>query len=96
MAPKSPIVPGLFTFGLESAGLNEDISLDELCPCIRRFQRGKSPGIDGIVANMIKDGGDLVMDSCCGWSTACLSATSLNICLLALSLQSTSLLTSLM
>ncbi len=59
MAPKPPTAPGVFTFGLESACLNEDISLDELCPCIKCLH-GKSPGIDGIVADMIKDGGDLV------------------------------------
>ncbi len=71
MAPKPPTVPGVFTFGLESACLNEDISLDELCPCIKCLQRGKSPGIDGIVANMFKDGGDLV-NGCLLWLVNCM------------------------
>ena len=40
-----------------------DITVEELQICIKRLQRGKSPGIDGICAGMIKDGGEL-MHSC--------------------------------
>ncbi len=66
-APKPPAASGVFTFGLESACLNEkNITHDELCSCIKRLQCGKSPGIDGIVADMIKDGGDLVKE-CLLW-----------------------------
>jgi hypothetical protein len=65
-ATEPPTAPGVSTPGLESACLNEDITLDELCSCIKRLQRGQSPGIDGIVADMIKDGGDLVKE-CLLW-----------------------------
>ena len=51
--------PGVSAPGLKSARSNEDITLDELCSCIKRLQRGKSPSTDGIVADMIKDGGGL-------------------------------------
>ena len=44
---------------------------------------GKSPGIDGILADMIKDGGDLVQQ-CLLWLFNCMlaSGTSRNVCLL--------------
>ncbi len=37
-----------------------DITADELHACIKKLKRGKSPGIDGVCAEMIKDGGDLL------------------------------------
>ena len=45
--------------------LNKDITIEELCSCIKRLKRGKSPGIDGILPDMImiKDGGELVKQS---------------------------------
>ncbi len=43
--------------------LNKDITIDELSSCIKRLKRGKSPGIDGILPDMIKDGGELVKQS---------------------------------
>ena len=43
--------------------LNKDITVEELCSCIKRLKRGKSPGIDGILPDMIKDGGELVKQS---------------------------------
>ena len=43
--------------------LNKDITTEELCTCIKRLKRGKSPGIDGILRDMIKDGGELVKQS---------------------------------
>ncbi len=57
MAPKPPTAPGALTPGLKSACLSEGTTLDELCPCIMSLQRGKSLGIDGTGADMIKDGG---------------------------------------
>ena len=65
-APKLPTTPGVCTLGLESVCLNDDITLDELCSCIKRLQRGKIPDIDGVVADMTKDGGDLV-NECLLW-----------------------------
>ena len=81
-APKRPAVPGVSTHDSGDARLNEHINFDELCSCIKRLKRGKSPGIDGIVADMIKDDGDLVKQNY-GCSTACLLVTSLNVCLLS-------------
>ena len=45
--------------------LNVDVTADELhtCTCIKRFKRGKIPGIDGGLAQMIKEGADL-LESC--------------------------------
>ena len=53
MAPKPPTAPGILTPGLKNACLNAGITLDDLCSCIKRLQHGKSPGIDGIVADMM-------------------------------------------
>ena len=44
--------------------LNKDITLDELCSCINRLKRGKSRGMDGVLPDMIKDGGELVKQIC--------------------------------
>ena len=43
-----------------SSAFNVDISIDELHDCIKRLKRSKSPGIDGVLAEMITDGGDLL------------------------------------
>ena len=47
--------------------LDVDVTADELLTCIKRTKRGKGPGlglgIDGILAEMIKDGDDL-LESC--------------------------------
>ena len=37
-----------------------DITADELQDCIKRPQRGKGPGIDGVCAGMIKDSSELL------------------------------------
>ena len=42
---------------------NVDVTADELHACSKRLKHGKSPGIDGILAEMIKGGGDLLQ--CC-------------------------------
>lgn len=54
--------------------MNKDISLDELSFCIKRLKRGKSPGNDGILADMLKDGGDLVQE-CLLWLFNCMLAS---------------------
>ncbi|KAL3146627.1 hypothetical protein ABBQ32_000858 [Trebouxia sp. C0010 RCD-2024] len=53
-APTRPVAPGVPTPDLNNACLNGDITLDELSACIKRLKRGKSPGIDGVTADMIK------------------------------------------
>ena len=40
--------------------MNQGITADELSQCIKRLKRCKSPGNDGILADMIKDGGDFM------------------------------------
>ena len=44
----------------DDACMYSNITATELHDCIRKLQRGKSPGIDGVCAGMIKDGGDLL------------------------------------
>ena len=61
-APKRPVAPGVSTPGLDIACLNVDTTLDKLPACIKRLKHGKSPGIDGILADMIKDDGDLLKE----------------------------------
>ena len=61
-APTRPATSGVSTPNSDDA-LNKDITIDELCSCIKQLKRGKSPGIDGILPDMIKDGGELVKQS---------------------------------
>ena len=65
--------------------------LDELSSCSKRLKRGKSPGIDGVLAHMLKDAETLSKCACCGCSVACMPATSLNVFLLDWLLRCTSL-----
>ena len=58
LALKRPVAPGVSVLDSDNACLNEDIILEELSACIKRSKRGKSPGIEDILADMIKDGGD--------------------------------------
>ena len=44
----------------DASCLNASITADELHYCIRRLKRNKSPGIDGVLSEMIKDGGDVL------------------------------------
>ena len=62
-ATERPAVPGVSVPSSGDACLNEDINFDELCSCIKQTKRGKSPGTDGILADIIKDGGGLVKQS---------------------------------
>ena len=61
-APERHAASGVSTSDPDDA-LNKDITLDELCSCIKRLKRGKSPGMDGVLQDMIKDGGELVKQS---------------------------------
>ena len=51
--------------------MNQDITVDALSQGIKRLKRGKSPGIDGFRADIIKDGGDLVQQ-CLLWLFNCM------------------------
>ncbi|DBB04184.1 TPA: hypothetical protein ACH3X1_013227 [Trebouxia sp. C0004] len=56
-APQRPADSVASTSCSDDACLNADITVDELSQCIKRLKRCKSPGIDGILADMIQDGG---------------------------------------
>ena len=73
-APQRPADSGVSTSNPDDACLNKDITADELSQCIKRLKRGKSPGSDGILADMIKDGGDL-MRQCLLWLFNCMLAS---------------------
>ena len=70
-APQRPADSGVST---SCSDLTAGITVDELSQSIRRLKRGKSPGIDGILADMIKDGGDLVQQ-CLLWLFNCMLAS---------------------
>ena len=73
-APQRPADSGVSTSCPDDACCNQDITADELSQCIKRLKRGKSPGNDGILADMIKDGGDLVQQ-CLLWLFNCMLAS---------------------
>ncbi len=73
-APQRPADSGVSTSCPEDACLNADVTADELSQCIKRLKRGKSPGINSILADMIKDGGDLVQQ-CLLWLFDCMLAS---------------------
>ena len=58
-APERHAASGVSTSDPDDA-LNKDITLDELCSCIKRLKLGKSPGMDGVPLDMIKNGGEIV------------------------------------
>ena len=75
-APQRPADSGVSTSCPDDACCNQDITADELSQSIKRLKRGKSPGNDGILAAMIKDGGDLVQQ-CLLWLFNCMLASHL-------------------
>lgn len=73
-APQRPADSGVSTSCPDDACLNQDITADELNRCIKRLKHGKSPGNDGTLADIIKDGGDLVQQ-CLLWLFNCTLAS---------------------
>ena len=45
----------------DASCLNASITADELHDCIKRLKRNKSPSIDGVLSEMLKDGGDVLL-----------------------------------
>ena len=43
----------------DASCLNAPVTSDELHDCIKRLKRNKSAGIDGILSEMVKDGGEI-------------------------------------
>ena len=54
------ILLGTSVRAADASCLNAPITTDELHDCIKRLKRNKSPGIDGVLSEMIKDGGDVL------------------------------------
>jgi len=79
-APQRPADSGVSISCSDDACLNAEITVDELSQCIKRLKRGKNPGIDGILADMIEDGGDLVQQ-CLLWLFNCTLASHFPECL---------------
>ncbi len=73
-APQRPADSGVSISCPEDASFNAYITADELSQCIKRLKRGKSPGIDGVLADVTKDGGDLVQQ-CLLWLSNCMLAS---------------------
>ena len=51
---------GTSVWAADVSCLNASITADELHDCIKRLKRNKSPGVDGVLSEMLKDGGDVV------------------------------------
>ena len=58
--PEQADLLGTSVRAADASCLNAPITTDELHDCIKRLKRNKSPGIDGILSEMIKDGGDVL------------------------------------
>ena len=58
--PEQADLLGTSVRAADASCLNAPITTDELHDCIKRLKRNKSPGIDGILPEMIKDGGDVL------------------------------------
>ena len=58
--PEQADLLGTSVRAADASCLNAPITADELHDCIRRLKRNKSPGIDGVLSEMIKDGGDVL------------------------------------
>ena len=73
-APTRPVAPGVSIPSPDNASLTDDVTLGELSICIKRLKHGKSPGFDGVLADMIKDGGSLLKE-CLLWLFNCMLAS---------------------
>ena len=58
--PEQADLLGTSVRAADASCLNAPITADELHDCIKHLKRNKSPGIDGVLSEMIKDGGDVL------------------------------------
>ena len=66
--PEQADLLGTSVRAADASCLNAPVTSDELHDCIKRLKRNKSPGIDGVLSEMVKDGGDVLhswLDHCC-------------------------------
>ena len=61
--PEQAELSGTSVRAADASCLNAPVTSDELHDCIKRLKRNKSAGIDGILSEMVKDGGE-VLHSC--------------------------------
>ncbi len=61
--PEQAELSGTSVRAADASCLNAPVTSDELHDCIKRLKRKKSAGIDGILSEMVKDGGE-VLHSC--------------------------------
>ena len=80
--PQRPAASGVSpTSNTDDECMFAGITAEELHVCVQELKRGKSPGIDGVSADMVIDGGDLLHDCLLQLFNRML-ATSLSVCLL--------------
>ena len=60
--PEQADLLGTSVWAADVSCLNASITADELHDCIKRLKRNKSPSIDGVLSEMLKDGGDVLHD----------------------------------
>lgn len=61
--PEQAELSGTSVRAADASCLNAPVTSDQLHDCIKRLKRNKSAGIDGILSEMVKDGGE-VLHSC--------------------------------
>ena len=61
--PEQAELSGTSVRAADASCLNAPVTSDELHDCIKRLKRNKSAGIDGILSEMINNGGE-VLHSC--------------------------------
>ena len=59
--PEQAGLSGTSVRAADASCLNACITVDELHDCIKRLKRNKPPGIDGVLSEMLKDGGDVLL-----------------------------------
>ncbi|DBA75869.1 TPA: hypothetical protein ACH3X1_010267 [Trebouxia sp. C0004] len=57
--PEQAELSGTSVRAADASCLNAPVTSDELHDCIKRLMRNKSAGIDGILSEMVKDGGEV-------------------------------------
>ena len=58
--PEQADLLGTSVRAADASCLSAPIATDELHDCIKRLKRNKSPGIDGVLFEMVKTGGDVL------------------------------------
>ena len=62
--PEQADLLGTSVRAADASCLNASITANELHDCIKRLKHNKSPGVDGVLSEMNKDGGDSCVTVC--------------------------------